>query len=67
MHLNPDESLHTHWYMQKNLSKLSEFALAYRDLFRDKRLFAGFVGTLQGILGSQGPLASIKKVFWTSR
>ena len=39
--------------MQTDLSKLSLFASAYRDLFKDKRLFNGFVGTLQGILGSQ--------------
>ena len=39
--------------MPENLSKLTQFASAYRDLFRDKRLFDGFVGTLQGILGSQ--------------
>ena len=39
--------------MQTDLSKLSVFASAYRDLFGDKRLFTSFVGTLQGILGSQ--------------
>ena len=39
--------------MPENLSKLTQFASAYRDLFRDKRLFDGFAGTLQGILGSQ--------------
>lgn len=39
--------------MQTSTSKLTTYASSYRDLFGDQRLFDGFVGTLQGILGSQ--------------
>lgn len=39
--------------MQTSTSKLATYASNYRDLFGDQRLFDGFVGTLQGILGSQ--------------
>jgi hypothetical protein len=39
--------------MQTSTSKLTTYASSYRDLFKDQRLFDGFVGTLQGILGSQ--------------
>ncbi|CAA9247016.1 MAG: hypothetical protein AVDCRST_MAG93-1573 [uncultured Chloroflexia bacterium] len=39
--------------MQTSPSKLTTYASNYRDLFGDQRLFDGFVGTLQGILGSQ--------------
>lgn len=39
--------------MQTSTSKLTTYARSYRDLFGDQRLFDGFVGTLQGILGSQ--------------
>ena len=39
--------------MQTSTSKLTTYASSYRDLFGDRRLFDGFVGTLQGILGSQ--------------
>lgn len=39
--------------MQTSTSKLATYASSYRDLFGDQRLFDGFVGTLQGILGSQ--------------
>ena len=39
--------------MQTNRSKLEAYAAGYRGLFKDKRLFTGFVGTLQGIIGSQ--------------
>ena len=38
--------------MQTKLSKLETFAAGYKDLFKDRRLFDGFVGTLQGIIGS---------------
>lgn len=39
--------------MQTSTSKLTTYASSYRDLFGDQRLFDGFLGTLQGILGSQ--------------
>ena len=39
--------------MQTSTSKLTTYASSHRDLFGDQRLFDGFVGTLQGILGSQ--------------
>lgn len=39
--------------MQTSPSKLTTYDNNYRDLFGDQRLFDGFLGTLQGILGSQ--------------
>jgi hypothetical protein len=39
--------------MQSIPSKLEEYASGYQDLLKDKRLFTGFVGILQGIIGSQ--------------
>jgi hypothetical protein len=39
--------------MQTSSSKLTTYASSYRDLFGNQRLFDGFVGILQGILGSQ--------------
>lgn len=39
--------------MQRNLSRLEEFANGYKDLFKDKRLFTGFLGSLQGIIASK--------------
>lgn len=39
--------------MQISPSELTTYASNYRNLFGDQRLFDGFLGTLQGILGSR--------------
>lgn len=37
---------------EATLGSLASFSQHFRDLFRDKRLYEGFVGTLQGILAA---------------
>jgi hypothetical protein len=37
---------------ETTLGSLAEFSHTFRDLFEDKRLYQGFVGSLQGILAA---------------
>ncbi len=37
---------------ETTLGSLAEFSHNFRDLFNDKRLYQGFLGTLQGILAA---------------
>ena len=57
--------------MQENLSKLEAYAHGYKGLFEDKRLFQGFLGTLQGIVGSKSlkvnQIASHSSILGTSQ
>lgn len=71
LHCCADKSVYKQCRMQTIPSKLEEYASGYRDLFKDKRLFMGFVGTLQGIIGSQSlrisKIANSSSVLGTSR
>lgn len=71
MHCCADKSVYKYDGMKEKLSKLESYALGYKGLFEDKRLFDGFLGTLQGIIGSKSlkvnQIASHSSILGTSQ